>query len=139
MASPLAMGFKPIPGFNEATAQLAYEKRRGAFMACDLQKPVICITQKDKPGFRPDKLDLATEGKKNLLIADAMVQTGIHLEKALRRIEKKGGNPIAILVVVDNDLAADERVLEKGEKVPLESIFKLSNMKDEITRIHGWS
>lgn len=61
-----------------------------------------------------------------------MVQTGIHLEKALRRIEMKDGNPIAIPVNVDNDLAADERVFEKREIVPMESIFKLSNMKDRL-------
>jgi orotate phosphoribosyltransferase len=109
----------------------------GSMLACDLGKPILCITEKDKPGFRPEKVDLSTHGRNNLLIVDAMIQSGVHLDKAVKRINRRGGHPVAILVVVDNDLAAGERVLQTGNELPLESMFKLSKMRDDIVRVHG--
>lgn len=107
----------------------------GSVIARSIRKPMILLTEKDIPGFRPNKFDLGAEGKRKVLVVDAMIETGVHLGRTLRRIEKKGGVVVAIVVTVNNDLATKERILDT--KVPIEYVLELSEMKHIIDEVHG--
>ncbi|MCJ7632547.1 hypothetical protein MUP77_09175 [Candidatus Bathyarchaeota archaeon] len=109
----------------------------GSVIARDLQKPMIQVTEKEQPGFRPRNFNLGAEGKRKILIIDAMIQTGLHLDNYVERIERKRGVTVAIVVVVDNDLAHKELVLEKKGKVPIEYVFKTSEIRNVIEELHG--
>lgn len=96
-----------IAGLETAGIPLA------AYMACRTGKPMVYV-RKEKKNHGTGQLIEGEVSGRRILVVDDVVTTGSTLLRAIGNIMNAGGNPIRVIVLVDREQGAREKLTKMG-------------------------